>query len=230
MPMLVDTGASTSVLPHSRVNIGHLSATEHHLVGAGGATIRCYSSRMTPLPELSVHLGFRSGRRQEAHPRRRLPVWQRPRRRPATRMYYQQRGPTPDPPLHPFTSLSSPGVSSASTTSNAAWRRSIAMWQATKSSPTRRPPPVSTTPSTLHCKVRPLSNKKLIAAKAAFAEMETAWVICRFNSPWSSPLHMVWRKNCGWRPCGDYRSFNKLTSPDRYPIPPITDALTMLNG
>ena len=48
VPMLVNTRASTSFLPSSRV-ISSLSATKHHLVGAGVATIFCYRSRMTLL-------------------------------------------------------------------------------------------------------------------------------------------------------------------------------------
>ena len=47
--MLVDTGASTSVYPRSRITAGNLSTSKHHLVGAGGARIDCYGSRMIPL-------------------------------------------------------------------------------------------------------------------------------------------------------------------------------------
>ena len=47
--MLVDTGASTSVFTWSRLSTGNLSASKHHLVGAGGARIDCYSSRMVTL-------------------------------------------------------------------------------------------------------------------------------------------------------------------------------------
>ena len=76
-------------------------------------------------------------------------------------------------------------------------------------------PPVFAKP----CRLDP---EKLATAQAEFSAMEKAGIICRSNSPWSSPLHMVKKKDGGWCPCRDYRCLNTVTVPDRYPLPNVS--------
>ena len=79
-------------------------------------------------------------------------------------------------------------------------------------------------------KSRWLDPEKLASAKKEFSAMEKAGIIRRPNSPWSSPLHMVKKKDGGWRPCGDYRRLNTVTVPDRYPLPNIADFTSRISG
>ena len=55
--------------------------------------------------------------------------------------------------------------------------------------------------------------------------------ICRHSdSPWSSGLHMVPKKDGTARPYGDYRRLNERTSDNAYPIPHIHDFMAGLAG
>ena len=84
-------------------------------------------------------------------------------------------------------------------------------------------PPIKTSP-------RRLTPDKLRLAKKYFDLMCTAGICRRLNSPWSSGLHMVAKKDGTSRPCGDYRRLNERTVGDAYPIPHIHDLAANLAG
>ena len=60
--------------------------------------------------------------------------------------------------------------------------------------------------------------------------MEKAGICQKASSPWASPLHMVPKQDGTWRPCGDYRCLNTVTTPDRYPLPNMGDITNGLAG
>lgn len=79
-------------------------------------------------------------------------------------------------------------------------------------------------------KVRRMSPDKIEAAKKEFKLMSELGICRPSSSSWASPLHCVPKKDGQWRFVGDYRALNKVTVPDRYPVPHIHDLLYAFQG
>ena len=71
----------------------------------------------------------------------------------------------------------------------------------------------------------PLAQKE---ADKAVQDMSSQGLIERFDSPWASPIVLVWEKNGGLRFCVDYRALNNITRKDSYPLPRIDNTLDTL--
>jgi hypothetical protein len=72
-----------------------------------------------------------------------------------------------------------------------------------------------------------LDPTRLAATKLEFQKMLDLGIICHSSSAWSSPLHMVRKKESDWLPCC---CLNVCTTEDKYPLPNMGDLSARLDG
>jgi len=74
----------------------------------------------------------------------------------------------------------------------------------------------------------PIHREHLV--EDALQEMQDSGVIRPSESPWSSPIVLVRKKDGNYRFCVDYRKLNECTVKDAYPLPRIEDNLDAMQG
>ncbi|GJV35070.1 putative nucleotidyltransferase, ribonuclease H [Tanacetum coccineum] len=87
-------------------------------------------------------------------------------------------------------------------------------------------------PSTPPVNIRPYRHPPIQkdAIEAMVKELLESRVIKLSQSPFSSSIVMVKKKDNTWRMCADYRQLNKSTIKDKFPIPIIDELIDELHG
>ncbi|XP_068237592.1 uncharacterized protein [Palaemon carinicauda] len=78
-------------------------------------------------------------------------------------------------------------------------------------------------------KLRHLAPERLAATKHIFTEMEEMGLGQKASRPWSSPLHIVLKKDGSLNPCVNYRFLNMQTEPDYYLLSNIANVTSYLH-
>jgi Retroviral aspartyl protease len=73
-----------------------------------------------------------------------------------------------------------------------------------------------------------MAPAELRELKIQLEELLEKGFICPSTSPWGAPVLFVRKKDGTLRLCIDYRELNKVTVPNRYPIPQIDDLFNQL--
>lgn len=79
-------------------------------------------------------------------------------------------------------------------------------------------------------RARRLSPERLRFAKREIESWINDGTVSPSSSPYSSAMHLTRKKDGSWRICGDYRKLNRITLPDKYPIPNLRDFSYHLQG
>jgi hypothetical protein len=76
-------------------------------------------------------------------------------------------------------------------------------------------------------RMAPLELTKL---KIQIVELQQKGFIRPSSTPWGAPVLFVTKKDRSMRMCIDYRSLNKVTVKNKYPLPQIDDHFNQLQG
>ena len=77
---------------------------------------------------------------------------------------------------------------------------------------------------------RRLMQSKKIALEEEVNKMLKSGIITPSCRPYSSPVHLVTKKDGTWRFCIDYRKLNGITRKNAFPLPRIDESLDSLGG
>ena len=79
-------------------------------------------------------------------------------------------------------------------------------------------------------RARRLTHSEQEMEKKHITQMMENGIIRKSRSPWASPIVMVTKPDGSIQFCVDYRALNKITKPDRYPLPRIDETIDKLRN